>query len=161
MVAVIGGGFWLRHSMDSIVKGKEYPAAEHERELAHDLSKRFGWPGLPRGSLERVWRQDSLQCHGSLYRIRLDPGRFAELRSAVLGTRGAGVESDDRDDLRLCPDHFATTSPQVAKGVHLPEWWEAASLRHFDGILWRSDRHMYWFGYDPERQLLFLYSYST
>ena len=154
----IGGCFWLRHSMDSIVEGKEYPAAEWERWLAANLGERFGWAGLPAGSLERVWI-DGFKDHDYLYRIQLAPERFAELRSAVLATRGADVESDDRDDLALCPLGFATTSPQVHDGVRLPEWWEAASLRHFDGILWRSGFHAYWFGYDSERQLLFLFSY--
>ena len=44
--------------------------------------------------------------------------------------------------------------------MKVPDWWEAASLRSFDGLLWKAGPDGYWLGYDRERGVLFLLSYN-
>jgi hypothetical protein len=164
VIALICGFGWFGYSMfhgfRAVAVGTEYPPAEHEHWLADQLRERFSWSVLPPSSVEHVWA-NGFQDHTWLFRIRLTPDLFAGLRRSVLATHGEGMTSDDRDDLNLCPDGFATASPQGPQGLRIPAWWEAASLRHFDSILWQSPAWGYWFGYDTERQLLFLLAYNT
>ena len=44
--------------------------------------------------------------------------------------------------------------------MKVPDWWEVASLRSVDGLLWKSEGNGYWFGYDQEREILFLLNYN-
>ena len=162
-LAIFCGLFWFGRSMstgfDTAEVGAEYPPAEFEPWLTEDLQERFGWAALPASSVEHVWA-NGFQDHTYLFRIRLAPDLFASLRQAILGTHGEDVASDDHDDLSLCPFGFATASPQGPAAMR-PTWWEAASLRHFDSVLWQSPSWGYWFCYDTDRQLLFLLAYDT
>jgi len=150
---------WFRHGMIATVAGREYPPQEEEAWLKQGLESHFRWAGLPENSLEKVW-VNGFREHTYLYRIRLSPGEFAGLRQAVLTSEGEGVRIDDRDDLGLCPLGFGTSTPQGPEKMKVPEWWEVASLHSFDGLLWRSGPDGYWFGYDREREILFLLVYN-
>ena len=163
-VAIVCAFGWFGYSMfrgfRAAAVGTEYPPAEHERWLTDQLRERFGWSALPPSSVEHVW-VNGFQDHTWLFRIRLAPGTFARLRSSVLATQGERITSDDRDDLNLCPEGLATAFPKGPEGMRIPAWWEAASQRHFDSILWQSPGWGYWFSYDTDRQLLFLLAYNT
>lgn len=151
-------GYCFYRSFRAVEMGEDYPPAEHERWLSEELRACFGWTALPPSSVDHVWA-NGFQDHIWLFRLHLSPRRFSDLRTAVLAAHGPHVTVDDRDDLHLCPFDFATPAPQGPRRMHLPVWWEAASLQHFDGLLWDSSAHVFWFGYDPERQLLFLLTY--
>jgi hypothetical protein len=45
--------------------------------------------------------------------------------------------------------------------MKVPAWWEVASLHSLDGLLWKSVREGCWFGYDGEREILFLLNHDT
>ena len=162
VLALVAGalGFvaWFNHQMALTASGKEYRAQEQEPWLRQGLESQFRWTGLPEKSVEKVWIS-GFQDHTHLYRIRLSPESFAGLRQAVLASEGEGVRLDDRDDLSVCPFGFGTSEPQGPEKMKIPDWWEAASLRSFDGLLWKSGPEGYWFGYDRESDVLFLLSY--
>ena len=153
-------GYSAFRSFRAVTVGAEYPPAERERWLIENLRERFSWSALPSASVEHVWA-NGFQDHTWLFRIHLAPDTFAGLRRSVLATQGECISSDDRDDLSLCPFGFATASPQGPADMRIPTWWDVASLRHFDSVLWRSPGRGYWFGYDTDRQLLFLLTYNT
>jgi hypothetical protein len=164
IVAMVCAFAWFSHSMMSgflreASVGAELPPAEHEGGLAARLQERFSWSALPPASVEHVWA-NGFPEHTWLYRIHLAPDIFADLRQSVLAAQGDGITSDDRDDLGLCPFGFATTSPEGPDEVRVPAWWEAASLRHYDSILWQSAHWGCWLAYDTDRQLLFLLTYN-
>ncbi|MEK7951197.1 hypothetical protein [Luteolibacter soli] len=164
MIALLAGagGFlvWFNHEAVLTVSGKEYPPRETEAWLRQQLESHFHWAGLPGNGLEKVWIE-GFQDHTSLYRIRLSPEQFADLQRAVLASKAEGVKLDDGDDLKLCPRGFGTSSPQGPKGLKIPEWWDVTSLRSVEGLLWKSTREGYWFGYDRESGVLYLLGYDT
>jgi hypothetical protein len=151
--ACVCGVMWLYPPLQ--VGGKNLPAEKTRIWLTAQLQKHFGWSALPAASVERAWAT-GFQNYTWLFRIRLAPDKFSDLRRAVLATQGNGITSDDRDDLSLCPYRFTTTSPMGVGKKGAPTWWEAASLQHFDSILWQAQLLDYWFCYDTDRQLLFL-----
>lgn len=164
VIALLAGaaGFlvWFNHQMVLTASGKEHSPQEGEAGLVQQLESHFQWAGLSAGSLEKVWI-NGFQDHTCLYRIRLNREDFGDLRRAVLSSKAEGVKLDDRDDLGLCPGGFGTAAPQGPKGMKLPEWWDVASRRSVDGLLWKTAAEGYWFGYDGEREILFLLVYDT
>lgn len=151
---------WFNHEMALTASGKEYPSREKEAWLRQGLESRFHWAGLPENGLEKVWI-NGFQDHTRLYRIRLSSEQFADLQRAVRSSETEGGKVDDGDDLSLCPRGFGTLSPQGPKGMMVPEWWDVASRRSVDGLLWKTPRDGYWFGHDRERDILFLLVYDT
>ena len=149
------GCYSLVHSYQKVVFGTEYPAEEKRLFLNKELGEHFSWSALPPLSVEHAW-VNGFRDHISLYRIRIAPDVFRELKQSVLGVKGDHITSDDRDDLGLCPFGFATTSPQGR--AKIPAWWEAAALRHFDSVKCHALLWQYWFAYDNERQILFLFA---
>jgi len=152
-LAIVFGVIWFYPPRR--VGGHDYPPEQMQVWLTGQLQEHFGWAALPSGSVERAWA-NGFQTHTLLFRIRLAPDQFSELRRAVLATQGNGITSDDRDDLSLCPYGFTTTSPKGVGEKGAPTWWEATSLRHFDSILWQAQLWDFWFCYDTDRQLLFV-----
>ena len=149
----------VNHRMVLNASGTEYPPQEKESWLKQGLESRFRWAGLPGNRIEGVWI-NGFQDHTYLYRIRLSRGEFADLRQAVLSSAAESVQLDDGDDLALCPFGFGTSKPQGPEKMKVPDWWEVASLRSVDGLLWKSEGNGYWFGYDQEREILFLLNYN-
>lgn len=160
VAAVVGVAVWVHHEAVLSVSGKEYPPQEWEAELKRELESNFHWSGLPQNSVEKVWI-NGFQDHTSLYRVRLSPELFADLRRAVFARTAEGVRVDDGDDPALCPLGFGTSAPQGPERMKVPGWWEVASLRSLDGLLWKVPQEGYWFGYDQEREILFLLNHTT
>jgi hypothetical protein len=155
VAGAIGLAVWVHQEAVLTASGKEYPPQEHKSWLEQGLESHFHWTGLPENSIERVWI-NGFQGHICLYRVRLASDHFAGLHRAVLSSRAEGVRVDDGDDLALCPFDFGTPKPQGPERMKVPAWWEAATLHSLDGLLWESAQEGYWFGYDRERQILFL-----
>jgi hypothetical protein len=158
-VAIVCSLLWAEHSARRQTVGHEYPPKQLHGWLTGQLQKRFGWSALPASSIEGAWAQ-GFQDHLYLFRIRLAPGAFADLRRAVATAPGKGF--DDRDDLSLSLYGLATASPRV-KSLRLPAWWDPASLQHFDSLRWHSgsDPYGFWFCYSADRQVLFILISNT
>jgi hypothetical protein len=112
LAGAIGFQAWFNHAMVLSASGREYPPQGQELWLKEGLASHFRWTGLPENSIEKVWI-DGFQDHTYLYRIRLSPEQFADLRQAVLANTAEGVRVEG-----------------------------------------------YWFGYDREREILFLLNYT-
>jgi len=151
-LVVIAIGFFVQ-SMLFQSHVEELASAEAEAWVTQNFQEKFDWSALPPGSVQHGWHM-GFQDHVWLFRLKLAPEAFAGLRHAVLAKNQPGTQIDDRDDLRSSPASFASLPPHGPG--NLPSWWEAASMRNFDCIEWRSHGRTFWFGYDVERQALFI-----
>jgi hypothetical protein len=145
---------------EAVEVGAEYPGADAQEALGRELQEHFSWSGLPPACVERGW-SNGFQDHTNLYRVRVGPDVVTSLRQAILAKTGEDITVDDRDDLSLCPHGFATTAPEGFHRMRVPAWWEASSLRNFEAVRWDSFDWGIWFGYDRERQVLFVRTYNS